>query len=367
MKNKSSLNHKFTIVINEIALPSSLVLLERKIALWFPNLEPEAITRRVRKLPFSIKNLTHKVAHKIRKDLIQIGCAVEIHALDADNDDLSLDFIDGNFNPPPLKPPSHVRNFFSSSYLTSFVHPKSHASEAFRTLRTNFQFLRSTRDIQTILVTSSGEKEGKSTISSNLAISLSQSGIPVLLIDGDLRKPNLHRAFGYDNNIGLTNVLTGKAELKDCIFATFINNLSVLLAGPIPPNPAELLALDTMRDVMQALKRRFEIIVFDSPPVTSVSDPMIMSSVVDGVYLVIFAGKTSKKMALHALESLRGVKANILGVVLNSFRFQSHYYYQYYYKYYYEDQKKHKSSNDKKTSALGQILSAMRKNKSDHL
>ncbi|MBN2382181.1 CpsD/CapB family tyrosine-protein kinase [bacterium] len=359
MKSKfNPTEKKFTVLIKDTGSSENSQVLEKKLMCWFPNLSRDTISQRISRLPFAINNLPFKVANKITEDLLYLGCQVEMSAmglLSSEREANSLSSIDEEIKVPPIRPDARLKDFFSSSYLTTFVHPKSHAAEAFRTLRTNLQFIRNTKKIKVILITSSTEDEGKSTIASNLAISMAQTDTSVLLIDADLRQPSLNRAYGYDNSVGLSSYLMKKKDISDCIFPTFIKNLSILFSGPTPPNPAELLALDLMADLIEQLKTQYELIVIDTPPVTNVTDPIILTSVVEGVYLVIKAGKTSRKIAQYAVESLSAVNASILGIILNNFDFSSHYYYQYYYSHYYREdiEKPHKNifsrSNHKKT------------------
>lgn len=214
--------------------------------------------------------------------------------------------------------------------LISMTNPKSPIAEQFRTIRTNIQFSTVDDEIVSIIVTSSGPGEGKSTTAGNLAVVFAQQGKKVLLIDSDLRRPTAHFTFMSDNHIGLTNVLTRQATLHDAVKSTEQENLYLLTSGPIPPNPAELLASKGMKQLIEDAKREYDFVLFDTPPVLAVSDAQILSNAVDGVVLVINSGKTELESAKKAKDALEQSQARILGTVLNNKKRQdSHYYYYY--------------------------------------
>lgn len=215
--------------------------------------------------------------------------------------------------------------------LISHVNPKSVVSEQFRTIRTNLNFSIPDKKLKTLLVTSAAPREGKSTNSSNIGVVFAQEGRKVLIIDGDMRKPTVHHTFGKKNSHGLSSVLTGQSELQDSIQKTEIENLSVMTSGPIPPNPAELLASISMDSLIDKLKTQFDLIIFDAPPVLSVTDAQILSNKCDGTVLVISVGEAEKEGVLKAKEALEKSKGNILGVILNNYILErDHYYYHYY-------------------------------------
>ncbi|WP_282938842.1 CpsD/CapB family tyrosine-protein kinase [Paenibacillus sp. RC67] len=210
--------------------------------------------------------------------------------------------------------------------------PKSPISEAYRTLRTNIQFSAIDEEIRTIMVTSAGPGEGKSTTITNLAVAYAQSDMKVVLIDADLRKPTMHHTFNLTNRAGLTNALSSKGILHEVIRETKIPNLSVITSGPIPPNPSEMLASKRMGVLLDELKEQFDMILIDTPPALAVTDAQIVASRCDGVVLVIDSGKVKREIAMKAKANLDYVKARILGVVLNNMnRKSSEAYYYYYY------------------------------------
>jgi capsular exopolysaccharide synthesis family protein len=214
--------------------------------------------------------------------------------------------------------------------LISLTSPKSPIAEQFRTVRTNIQFSIVDQEIQTIVVTSSGPAEGKSTTTANLAVVFAQQGKRVLLIDSDLRKPTVHYTFRHENHVGLSNVLTRQASLDEAVKTTDQDNLWVLTSGPIPPNPSEVLGSRGMQALLELAKNEYDVIIMDSPPILAVTDAHVLSNLADGVVLVVSSGKTEIESAKKAKELLSSAKAKILGVVLNNKKQQdSHYYYYY--------------------------------------
>ncbi|MDR7204815.1 CpsD/CapB family tyrosine-protein kinase [Priestia megaterium] len=208
--------------------------------------------------------------------------------------------------------------------------PKDPVAEQYRTIRTNIQFSNVDKDIKTIVLTSSGAEEGKSTTSSNLATVYAQQGLNVLLIDADLRKPTGHYTFRLENHIGLTNVLTRQSTLAQAVQESEIPHLSVLTSGPIPPNPSELLASAQMAELLKEMKKQFDMIIFDTPPILAVADAQILANQVDGTILVVSSGKTEKDAALKSKELLSNAQGKLLGVVLNNRKVEEGNYYYYY-------------------------------------
>jgi len=231
----------------------------------------------------------------------------------------------------------------ASSLVTHFE-PKSAVSEAYRTFRTNIQFAQLDKSVKTLLVTSPGPSEGKSTTISNLAITLAQQEIKTVLIDADLRKPVLHSVFGLSREKGLTHYLMGKAALEQVVRPTGIENLSLISCGALPPNPAELLGSQKLKELLERLKTEFEMVLFDSPPAMAVTDAVVLSTLLDGVVLVVSSGQTNRNSLRYAASALKNVGANLLGVVLNKIKMESlygsyHYYHYYHYRAY-ESEKK---------------------------
>lgn len=225
--------------------------------------------------------------------------------------------------------------------LIAFDNPKSRAAEAFRTLRTNIQFSTFDDTLKTIVITSTMPSEGKSTIISNLAFTMAQSGKKVLLIDCDLRKPTVHKKMGVSNEDGLTSMLTGNKKFEECVATTKQNNLFILPSGPVPPNPSELLGSKKMRALIKEMEAVFDLILLDAPPVIVVTDAQVLSRISSGVIIVASYGQTEKAALIKAKDLLNKVDAKILGVVINKIPEKSEgYHYGKYYSGYYEDDKK---------------------------
>ena len=197
--------------------------------------------------------------------------------------------------------------------------PRSAAAEAFRTLRTNIQFKGLENPVRTMLVTSSAAEEGKSTVVANLAVSLAQTGAAVIAVDCDLRSPSLHRIFGLPNDRGLTSLmLTPDTGLRDYLQRSEAGGVDVLTSGPLPPNPAELLGSQRMASLLRELRDTADYVVFDSPPVLSVTDAAVLATKVDGSILVLSAGKARRDAAKKAKRTLEELSAHFLGVVVNN-------------------------------------------------
>ncbi|MCP3739695.1 CpsD/CapB family tyrosine-protein kinase [Rossellomorea sp. BNER] len=202
--------------------------------------------------------------------------------------------------------------------LVTNANPKSPISEQFRTLRTNIEYSAIDQPYRSIMVTSTGPGEGKSTTVANLAVVYAQQGKKVLLVDADLRKPTLHYTLQLLNNSGLTSVLTKQVRLLDAVQQTRIENLDGLTSGPIPPNPAELLGSKGMDDTLEEIYKLYDMVLFDTPPVMAVTDPQILSNKCHGTILVTSSGHTDIEGAKKAKELLTSAKAKLLGVVLNN-------------------------------------------------
>ncbi|MBM3129556.1 MAG: CpsD/CapB family tyrosine-protein kinase [Chloroflexi bacterium] len=206
-----------------------------------------------------------------------------------------------------------------TSTLITISNPRSPISEAFRTLRTNLEFTSLDKPIRSMVVTSASPEEGKSTTLANLAVALAQAGKKVILVDCDLRRPTLHQIFDARNAPGFTDMMRDDALMSQPpLQETAVPNLSLLPSGTMPPNPAELLASRRMSDVIAALQKHAEIVLFDAPPVIAVTDAAVLSSKVDAVLLVVSAGKTKREHAKKAKALLEKVNAHLIGTVLNN-------------------------------------------------
>ncbi|MCA9960280.1 MAG: polysaccharide biosynthesis tyrosine autokinase [Anaerolineales bacterium] len=225
--------------------------------------------------------------------------------------------------------------------LVTISHPRAPVSEAFRILRTGIQYTSVDNPNRSLLITSSIPGEGKSTTSANLAVVLAQAGFNVLLIDSDLRLPSQHEMFDLPNKRGLTNLLldfdaTKREEeirllINDSVQSTRVEGLQLLTSGLIPPNPSELLGSKKMKMLLDALLKQYDYVIFDSPPVLSVTDAVILSTQVDAALLVIRANKSRKGQLKQSVKQLGEVRTNLIGCVLNSLSPKSQGYSAYYY------------------------------------
>jgi capsular exopolysaccharide synthesis family protein len=209
--------------------------------------------------------------------------------------------------------------------LIALREPRSPAAEAYRTLRTNIRFSSLDRPLQTLLVTSSTPNEGKSITLANLAVTMAQAEQKVLLVDCDLHRPTIHTLFNVPNETGLTTLILEQDEPLLPIQASGVAGLSLLTSGPQPPRPADILGSRRMQAVIKRLRGEADIVLFDTPPVTAVTDAAILASSIDGVLLVFQANRTRRETAKQARQILEKVKANIIGVVLNDAQLEGGY------------------------------------------
>ncbi|MCT4785115.1 CpsD/CapB family tyrosine-protein kinase [Exiguobacterium aestuarii] len=231
------------------------------------------------------------------------------------------------------KKSKHVQYDKTGRDLITVHKPKSPISEQYRTIRTNLEFTAVDDELQTVAITSSSSGEGKSTTASNLAVVYAQQGKRVLLMDCDMRRPTAHFTFRLSNGIGLSTVLAKKTTLDKAIHSTQVENLELMAAGPIPPNPSELLSSKMMDRTLNELKEHYDVIILDAPPMMQVADTRLLARKVDGVVLVVGCDKSDRQMVVKAKEQLVLADAHILGVVLNKREPQGSDDYYYYYAY----------------------------------
>jgi non-specific protein-tyrosine kinase len=237
--------------------------------------------------------------------------------------------------------------------------PRSPTTEAFRGLRTNLQYSGVDKPLRRLLVTSAGPGEGKSTVVANLAIVMAQAGLRVAVVDADLRRPTQHRFLGCPNKVGLSESLIQETlHLNGALQPADVTGLHVMTTGTVPPNPAELLGSKKMGALIDLVNEQVDRVIIDSPPISAVTDAVVLASQVDGVLLVLEAGKTRSGPALQAKQQLERVGANLIGVVLNKVPigrdgyYYSHYYYYYYNSYYEADSTK----SHRRRSPLDRLL-----------
>jgi len=244
----------------------------------------------------------------------------------------------------------------SHSLLITHFDPKSPVAEAYRTLRTNIQFRRMERGGKVLVVTSPTLQEGKTTTIVNLALTMAQSGQKTLLIGANMRRPSIHRFFGIPREPGLSDILVGNAQWRDCVRGVAdilmgrfemedimaspgLDNLHIIEAGPIPANPSELLSTAAMRDFLQAVSAEYDIVLIDTPPILPVTDSAIVAGQVDGVLLVYQAGKVGRLVLKRAKAHLESARAKVWGIVLNDLQTEtSGYTYTHYYTHYYGEE-----------------------------
>lgn len=208
------------------------------------------------------------------------------------------------------------------SRLLSFKNNKPKALESYREIRTNIEYLDTEKNLKTILVTSASDKEGKSTITSNLAISFANINKKVLMIDCDLRNPSIYKVMNLDNKNGLTDILLEKSTIKACIKKSNVNNLEVLTAGEILQNTTEILSLEKTKEVLVYLRENYDYIFIDSSPIGYVVDASIISRHADGVIFVVSSDEISRDELRICQEKLKKMDVNVIGIVLNKYNYK---------------------------------------------
>lgn len=215
--------------------------------------------------------------------------------------------------------------------MITVTDPTSVDTEQFNTIRTNIKFSNVDKDYKTLMVTSSNISEGKSTVSANIATTFAKQGLHTLLVDSDLRRPTVNVTFGIDNPQGLSNYLSERNfDINSIIYKTSVKNLYVMPSGPIPPNPSELIGSKRMAELIKNLSEQLDLVIFDAPPVLSVTDAQIVSTNVDGTILVVRANKTEKAAVKEAVRLIKQVGGHIIGTILNDVEVKGSGYYGYY-------------------------------------
>jgi capsular exopolysaccharide synthesis family protein len=228
--------------------------------------------------------------------------------------------------------------------------PTGGASEAARSIRTNLMFMNPDKPYKTMLVSSAAPAEGKTTVACSVAIAFAQGGQRVCIVDCDLRRPRLHRIFERQGEAGVTNVLVSQATIDEVAKPTGIDNLWCIPAGPLPPNPADILHSERFRSFIRELGERFDRVVIDSPPLVAVTDSAIISTTTDAVIFVVRAFKTGKYLSAQGLRALRDVEAPVIGAVLNAVDLD-HQEYSYYYYFYYKRDGYYRAQGDRTIDA----------------
>ena len=234
----------------------------------------------------------------------------------ADRGVASADELEATTEAPLLGAIAYDRSVQDAPLLTS-LSPQHPRAESIRILRTNLQFVDVDHDRTVITVTSAVEAEGKTSTACNLAIALAQSGLRVALVEGDLRRPQLAEQFGLESTVGLTTVLVGRVELDEAMQETEIPGLDVLTSGARPPNPAEIVQTGAMEQLVADLRRAYDIVLIDAPPLLPVTDATILALLSDGALLVVRHGRTGHDQVRAAVERLQTVGATLFGTVLS--------------------------------------------------
>ncbi len=265
---------------------------------------------------------------------LMLGLAIAFLQEHLDNSVKTPDQMEREFGLPTLGMLGEIRE--SGDRVISSSRPQAALAESLRMIRASLQFASVDGQLQSLLVTSAVPGEGKSTIAANLALVMAQKGLRVILVDADMRSPRQHRIFGLSNTMGLSSVIVGQSTIEDAAQVHADSNLMILTSGPMPPNPAELLESARARDLIQQLKASCDMVIFDSPPCTTMVDGSSLAAQVDGAILVVRAGHTPRIAVARACQVLRETGTRLLGTILNRVSAQTdqYYYYAYYYRYY---------------------------------
>jgi len=293
--------------VRQQALDLSVVSLQNQARVLVPSAVPGQ--------PYAPRLLFYTVLAGFMGGLIAVGTVGLLEYLD-NTVKPSLDF-QARFGAPLMSVvPTLKKLHAGSEQVFVTTHPYSNSSEAIRLLRTNVEFAAASREIGALMVTSAVPGEGKSTVTANLAVAMSQSGFSVIVVDADLRRPTQHKIFGLGNSRGLTTLLTHHLHHWSSAAVTVGPNISVIPSGPLPPNPADLLSSDHFRALLRQLRESADVVLIDTPPVLAVSDPLAISTLTDGVLLVAQADQTRTEVLGRAFDAFPEAVRRV-GVVLN--------------------------------------------------
>lgn len=217
-----------------------------------------------------------------------------------------------------------VANMHTGIQLTTLTAPMSVVTEQVKTIRTNLNYAMVGKPLKTLMITSAIQGEGKSTVGSNLAVEYAKKGLQVLLVDADLRRPTIHQTFAISNQRGVSSWLSGQlTDVNEAIYPV-LDHLFVMLSGPKPPNPAELLASDRMTKFLTVATRKLDLVIVDAPPILPVTDARILAGQVDGTVLVVRQNFVEKVAVRQAVSALKNARAQLLGTILNDVDIKTH-------------------------------------------